>query len=107
VSSLSRTSTTLYLLSFPTRRSSDLFLPAAVAHEAAIAGLEIVGDNRGEAVCYLAALHHLIHGERGTQGEACNAQDRECDDYGFQIGRAHAELQSLAYLVCRLLLEKK
>src|SRR5205823_12381008 len=24
-----------------------------------------------------------------------------------QIGRAHAELQSLAYLVCRLLLEKK
>src|SRR5687767_15218339 len=24
-----------------------------------------------------------------------------------EIGRAHAELQSLAYLVCRLLLEKK
>src|SRR5205823_9991046 len=25
----------------------------------------------------------------------------------FEIGRAHVELQSLAYLVCRLLLEKK
>src|SRR2546425_8212114 len=27
--------------------------------------------------------------------------------FGRQIGRAHVELQSLAYLVCRLLLEKK
>src|SRR2546425_4705121 len=28
-------------------------------------------------------------------------------DTTTEIGRAHAELQSLAYLVCRLLLEKK
>src|SRR3712207_8575682 len=27
--------------------------------------------------------------------------------FGYQIGRAHVELQSRQYLVCRLLLEKK
>src|SRR3712207_8558286 len=29
------------------------------------------------------------------------------DDAGVEIGRAHVELQSRQYLVCRLLLEKK
>src|SRR5205823_13370901 len=31
----------------------------------------------------------------------------EAEFAGKEIGRAHSELQSLAYLVCRLLLEKK
>src|SRR2546425_9676262 len=35
------------------------------------------------------------------------AGDRGSGTHRAQIGRAHVELQSLAYLVCRLLLEKK
>src|SRR2546425_838798 len=38
---------------------------------------------------------------------ACRGRGRARPRRRWKIGRAHAELQSLAYLVCRLLLEKK
>src|SRR5258706_9852897 len=43
-----------------------------------------------------------------TQSVAQTLHHRAGDeDAAFEIGRAHAELQSLTNLVCRLLLEKK
>src|SRR2546425_8573944 len=45
---------------------------------------------------------------RGREGGRAGRAARHRGGRGrSEIGRAHAELQSLAYLVCRLLLEKK
>src|SRR5437762_6754348 len=47
----------------------------------------------------------LFRSCRRTRGTA--AAPRACGPPTCEIGRAHAELQSPMYLVCRLLLEKK
>src|SRR5205823_8836464 len=47
---------------------------------------------------------------RGLRRLLCRAHTPNVDRYGFDIERSEehtSELQSLAYLVCRLLLEKK
>src|SRR2546425_3869380 len=64
--------------------------------------------------------YHYLHSPRDMQRNAFQAQlELAADldkpvivhardaDADMEIGRAHSELQSLAYLVCRLLLEKK
>src|SRR5205823_6779004 len=65
------------LHSFPTRRSSDLNIPAELEESAMIDGCTRVG-------AFLRITFPLVRSEEHT-----------------------SELQSLAYLVCRLLLEKK
>src|SRR5687767_15418240 len=45
------------------------------------------------------------HGRR-VQARRNESRDVRHVDHELEIGRAHVELQSLAYLVCRLLLEK-
>src|SRR5205823_15058219 len=93
--------------SFPTRRSSDL-------------EQEDVGMASPQALDEQASGCALA----GT-GEACNPKDAPGDQHIHRVERTHvyrvfwccgsknrseehtSELQSLAYLVCRLLLEKK
>src|SRR5205814_10262669 len=78
----SRHSSHPVLHSFPTRRSSDLFQPLA----------------RAPVACALKA---------GATMPCSSAAALRAWSDRREIGRAHAELQSLRHLVCRLLLEKK
>src|SRR5205823_9499599 len=95
------------LHSFPTRRSSDL----AIALTTAILAI-------AQKVCRDQSIGHLgrnritgipawqlITGELLTQKaiERSILIERTNDVVAIEIGRATSELQSLAYLVCRLL----
>src|SRR5205823_7371288 len=81
------------LLSFPTRRSSDLrrHRPGPVRHRRRVGGAA-----RGHA-----AVHRLDDG--GHYGDIRRGAAR----HRLRSEEHTSELQSLAYLVCRLLLEKK
>src|SRR5205823_13192147 len=87
------------LPSFPTRRSSDLkFLRA--------------GDGAARRVVRAMAAFEDVLGEvserAGVGDDAGGAQPLELSMVTFERSEEHtSELQSLAYLVCRLLLEKK
>src|SRR5687767_15442934 len=81
------------LHSFPTRRSSDL--AAGAAGTGPTAGG--VCDGRGSS-------------RTGTRGDTGTGEAISTGSGGGVAGRSEehtSELQSLAYLVCRLLLEKK
>src|SRR5205823_13346334 len=86
----------LDLHSFPTRRSSDLRLAVLVNREPA--GVGAGADNQRSCVV-------------GAQLEAARVDAAALGrEQLLQAGRSEehtSELQSLAYLVCRLLLEKK
>src|SRR5437879_10208918 len=86
------------LHSFPTRRSSDLevelHLPPAAVDAEGLEEDEQHEDQPEEPGLQARLLDELIDGEERGRAR-------------IQIGRAHAELQSPMYLVCRLLLEKK
>src|SRR5205823_13973659 len=92
------------LHSFPTRRSSDLL--------GRVGGLDplggerrVVGGPRGEAVRLREPPLHLR-----ANGLAVAVLDNRSELPGDAEARSEehtSELQSLAYLVCRLLLEKK
>src|SRR5205823_13471422 len=88
------------LHSFPTRRSSDLELPELLdgdeprAHP--VAGVAAGADQPGVA---LAGLEHRV-GRPGLRVVVQRDLDVRSEEHT-------SELQSLAYLVCRLLLEKK
>src|SRR5205823_10488428 len=84
------------LHSFPTRRSSDLFPHGLRAERLAGRGV------RCFHACNLRGYFHLLTHRTGLErdrdfGGLCDARSEEHT----------SELQSLAYLVCRLLLEKK
>src|SRR5207244_13197659 len=103
-SALTRRALIRYLLSFPTRRSSDL------------AALRLRGG-WGRGVSGRAALRVAGRARpdgahrRADPGEPlgrAEARERLPLPAGpTEIGRAHVELQSPDHLVCRLLLEKK
>src|SRR5205823_14401650 len=90
--------------SFPTRRSSDL---QQLAAEERGPHLHVVPDEEVQPV-ELGADHHArlsirFHHGRGAVRHAragWNRMERRSEEHT-------SELQSLAYLVCRLLLEKK
>src|SRR5687767_15481039 len=69
------------LHSFPTRRSSDLFVPRC-------------------------ALEHAVTFYEWMK-QAVRVMNLQVSGYAFRSEEHTSELQSLAYLVCRLLLEKK
>src|SRR5687767_15636955 len=78
---------------FPTRRSSDL--PArSTAHSRAQGIVSIVSFAPRERVCGVGPAASVRSGQRG------DVPARRSEEHT-------SELQSLAYLVCRLLLEKK
>src|SRR5205823_13349856 len=95
------------LHSFPTRRSSDLVLDPVLALEVGRAGQDALAVEQDR-------VEHLHHAGRGrVEGRAGLEQ---VDDLGAALARPlddrvdarseehTSELQSLAYLVCRLLL---
>src|SRR2546423_4672361 len=79
---------------FPTRRSSDL--PADVLRRL---GRLVVGTRE---LGHAGALDHRVGlaGQRRRRVRALGSRPRRSEEHT-------SELQSLAYLVCRLLLEKK
>src|SRR5205823_14542823 len=89
------------LHSFPTRRSSDL-----IAIDVA-SGEKLAGDfaRRRELLRLLWRVVRLLLGDHKLGGKT--DEDRVRDVRGFRSEEHTSELQSLAYLVCRLLLEKK
>src|SRR5205823_13907820 len=94
------------LHSFPTRRSSDLFELGLFEDDDYLLRLEQAGFR---VVCADDVLvHHFGQATigalaNGSYGDLFHANRRR-----FQRSEEHtSELQSLAYLVCRLLLEKK
>src|SRR5205085_6453704 len=89
------------LHSFPTRRSSDL-------DDLAVARRDLLADHDPEAVGLLAEPERTL--DRVVIGRAHDVEagglDRERLDSDGRSEEHTSELQ-LAYLVCRLLLEKK
>src|SRR3712207_8374311 len=63
----------------------------------------------GEGGAEVAADRGQGEGDRGgvEEGHRRGEHGRQQEPAAAQIGRAHSELQSRQYLVCRLLLEKK
>src|SRR5205823_14921124 len=93
----------LYLYSFPTRRSSDLGIERHDQH----AGGSI------ELICIRSYPSRARGGQRRktwrASGRAWSRWNMEGSDrFGKHRSEEHtSELQSLAYIVCRLLLETK
>src|SRR5205823_14414938 len=93
-----------HLHSFPTRRSSDLILAVErhrylAADQADVVGFPFTGRLAGVFTRCNAAIKGA--GTVSVRGAAVVIQD-------LHRSEEHtSELQSLAYLVCRLLLEKK
>src|SRR5687767_15290247 len=92
---------------FPTRRSSDLSTQEAVEIQEFFAELLVAGGTWGvlEATSHALALRKL----RGTEVDIAvftNLSPEHLDFHGRSEEHT-SELQSLAYLVCRLLLENK
>src|SRR5205823_14566709 len=90
------------LHSFPTRRSSDLnrTMTKALAHKT------IVTDS---SRCSVASADYLlVFRKAGAENPVPVAHPNGLVEYAGARSEEHtSELQSLAYLVCRLLLEKK
>src|SRR5205823_14130818 len=91
------------LHSFPTRRSSDLGSPRRSASTLAsrAASANTVGSYQARAISARA---------RGAVSGFVSASARSIQPWTSSESRSEehtSELQSLAYLVCRLLLEKK
>src|SRR5205823_14571236 len=89
------------LHSFPTRRSSDL-AALDTSRLAAMAGIRDIRREADRVLVNAAELHRAVPavlGELGRQGVPLT-ELRRSEEHT-------SELQSLAYLVCRLLLEKK
>src|SRR5438445_8970118 len=85
-----------YVLSFPTRRSSDL-------------GGEVGSGEARSVLRRIETLRQLLHG-RIDQGLRQRAAGKRIAQEMAGVGRSEehtSELQSRQYLVCRLLLEKK
>src|SRR6476469_6962573 len=56
---------------------------------------------------YTTLFRSVLHRRDRSRHEAANGRQRRSKLDRLEIGRAHVELQSPMYLVCRLLLEKK
>src|SRR5205823_13989602 len=99
--SLTRLSAALRLPSLPTRRSSDLRPPCGLSPPSVRLSTGLSTHH-----AFFRVLRSIF-----AEDSRCHSPRRELPDgvcLGLQkIGRATSELQSLAYLVCRLLLEKK
>src|SRR5205823_12772764 len=96
-----------YLLSFPTRRSSDLASVRAPAAEATVVQAdEFAGEVRSVAELLSIAPGVSLH-SLGGPGQATTLSLRGATaDESLVLLRSEehtSELQSLAYLVCRLL----
>src|SRR5687767_8549125 len=104
------------------RRLSVLAVPALLALAAAVASVDIVREPRlTDFFCFWTAARLVISGEdpydesvwsAATAGTIVDRSGRErtspCPGRsGYRSEEHTSELQSLAYLVCRLLLEKK
>src|SRR5205823_14602369 len=87
--------------SFPTRRSSDLVAAQAAVRAGRLNRFVLVRRLREAAVAAVARKYRSVRA-RTTYGFEMDlpARDSRSEEHT-------SELQSLAYLVCRLLLEKK
>src|SRR5207237_10253806 len=93
-----------HLLSFPTRRSSDLRVHRAIA------GIDALDLARHEAIGDVARIGAAIFLRQGDADQAELAHLVEDLAIGLQRDRSEehtSELQSHLNLVCRLLLENK
>src|SRR5205823_13121827 len=91
--------TPLHLHSFPTRRSSDL---GAATPLLAAPGEFISGKKHDDGKQVEEEFHRAIINAARNPGPLA-----ESTGTGLRSEEHTSELQSLAYLVCRLLLEKK
>src|SRR5687767_15718053 len=88
------------VVSVPTRRSSDLRMPSTemrLVHQKCLATIGVVGNEEHELKSLGKAGANRWAGRRPkVRGEVMNRSEEHT-----------SELQSLAYLVCRLLLDNK
>src|SRR5205823_12008326 len=89
----------LYLHSFPTRRSSDLRRRVLHFNVTSHPTSEWTAQQIAEAFPWDSAPGYLLHDRDAIYGDSFRERNR--------TDERTSELQSLAYLVCRLLLEKK
>src|SRR5205823_7613218 len=89
------------LHSFPTRRSSDLGRASVRRH------IHDAPAQRGKRARLLARRSLRDSAPRSRTRRNLAPQDRVQKELGARSEEHTSELQSLAYLVCRLLLEKK
>src|SRR5205823_14245068 len=93
------------LRSFPTRRSSDLVVAGREVEEA-VAAFAVGGEGARD-------VGALDRHSGARESKAGGVSDAAGDDSSRDLSQGRrseehtSELQSLAYLVCRLLLEKK
>src|SRR2546425_6045617 len=76
-------------------RESDAYRPGLVPH-----GIDLVAEHESRAAPSVAAWIAILHHEIGNHAMPARAVEERSEEHT-------SELQSLAYLVCRLLLEKK
>src|SRR5205823_10660410 len=94
-----------HLPSFPTRRSSDLMAPS-VAPFADL--LRSAVSEPGIVSAAYRQFHNYSVGNQLLAWSQCLTRDIQPGPMATYRSEEHtSELQSLAYLVCRLLLEKK
>src|SRR5205823_12956768 len=98
--------TILDIHSFPTRRSSDLVARRRTRFRAQ---LQDRGSRRPEAAGYRTRRRHVAAASRSRRPRVRLVDVTPCvaAHRGVRSEEHTSELQSLAYLVCRLLLEKK
>src|SRR5205823_13051051 len=89
----------LHLHSFPTRRSSDLTIISATERPSGLPPSATRTRARSAERCTSAAAPKSVHRHVALLNWMASS--------AFRSEEHTSELQSLAYLVCRLLLEKK
>src|SRR2546425_3774808 len=92
---------------FPDLCRSSPNAPARADHEQGLAGSELSIFNQAEPSGEVSHTYRrrLLEGQR--LGLAPKARDWDGNQFRMRSEEHTSELQSLAYLVCRLLLEKK
>src|SRR5205085_7842937 len=92
----------LYIHSFPTRRSSDLYLSAPVNNQLYNGITIAISEEKAELT--LKVEEKFFHAANAIHG---SVYFKMLDDERIRSEEHTSELQSQSNLVCRLLLEKK
>src|SRR5207247_9002257 len=96
----------LYLLSFPTRRSSDLVGPILQSFGRVRA--EVIEEGDGAALAAVEEeMQEVRMARRSPAARRNRVHEGEAEDIAIRSEEHTSELQSRVDLVCRLLLEKK